>query len=242
MKLARVPHSWRLTPRQAIALQKEMAARVQLVPPPAEVRFVAGMDAAFTADGRYCMAAVVLWDIPEHRVVEQHTAKSRLMFPYIPGLLSFREAPALLKALQRLRHPPDLLMCDGQGLAHPRRFGIACHVGVICGLPAIGCAKSRLVGTHLEPARARGSRASLTDHHQEIGAVLRTRPGIKPVYVSPGHLMDLATAERIVLECAVRYRLPEPTRLADRLVAAWKRQITSGSPAIPPRPSGLNGP
>ncbi len=230
MKKVHVPHSWFLTPRQAIAVQKRMAAQVRQIVPRHPLRFVAGMDAAFSADGRYCLAAVVLWDRAEQIVVEQHTARRKLAFPYIPGLLSFREAPALLAALQQLARPPDLLMCDGHGVAHPRRFGIACHVGVICGLPAVGCAKSRLVGVHLELGAARGSSVPLLDHDQVIGAVLRTRSGVKPVFVSPGHFIDLATAQRIVLECAARYRLPEPTRLADRLVAAWKKQAASEEP------------
>jgi deoxyribonuclease V len=182
------------------------------------------LDAAFSPDESHCLAAVVLWDVVEQRVVEEHTGQCPLAFPYIPGLLSFREAPALVAALRRLEHPPDALMCDGQGLAHPRRFGIACHLGVICDLPAIGCAKSRLAGAHGEPGRPRGSIAPLRDGNEVIGSVLRTQNGIKPVYVSIGHRMDLTTAERLVLDCAVRYRLPEPTRLADRLVAAWKKQ------------------
>ena len=137
--------------------------------------------------------------------------------------LSFREAPALLGALRRLNTAPDLLMCDGHGLAHPRRFGIACHLGVLCDLPAIGCAKSRLVGEHDEPARARGASAPLRHNLEIVGSVLRTRPGIRPIFVSVGHRIDLESAQEIVLACAVRFRLPEPTRLADRLAARAKR-------------------
>jgi deoxyribonuclease V len=184
---------------------------------------VAGLDAAFITERKQCVAGVVLWDAAEQRVVEQHTALCPLTFPYVPGLLSFREAPALLAALRKLEQPPDVLMCDGQGLAHPRRFGIACHLGLICRLPALGCAKSRLIGVHDEPRLGRGATTPL--HHQGavVGVVLRTQTGIRPVYLSVGHLLDLATAERIALGCAVRYRLPEPTRLADHLVAQTKR-------------------
>jgi deoxyribonuclease V len=146
-----------------------------------------------------------------------------LTFPYVPGLLSFREAPALLAALRKLKRTPNALMCDGQGLAHPRRLGIASHIGIICGLPTIGCAKSRLCGEETMPARQRGSWTSLVDGDEEIGAVLRTQEGVNPLYVSVGHLCDLPTARQLVLHCATRYRLPEPTRLADRLVAAAKR-------------------
>lgn len=225
MKLPPVPHSWALTPRQAIALQRKLARRVCVVKPAGELRFIAGLDAAFSADGRQCLAAVVVWDRLEQRVVEQHTAARKLTFSYIPGLLSFREAPALLAALRKLRRTPDALMCDGQGLAHPRRLGIASHVAILCELPTIGCAKSRLCGEHVEPAEKRGSVAALLDGDEQIGEVLRTQDGVKPVYVSVGHLCDLASARELVLACATRYRLPEPTRLADRLVAAAKREL-----------------
>jgi deoxyribonuclease V len=229
MNLPATLHSWTLTPRKAIALQRELALRVQCQPLESTPRWIAGLDAALTVDGRYCLAAVVLWDRQERRVEEQHTARRRLRFPYIPGLLSFREAPALLAALRRLRRTPDVLMCDGQGRAHPRRFGIACHLGVFCDLPAIGCAKTRLTGQHEEPRQPRGSRAPLTADAEVIGEVLRTQTGVKPLFVSVGHRIDLAGARDLVLECAVPHRLPEPTRLADRLVAAAKRADASPS-------------
>lgn len=223
MNIPRAPHSWSLKPRQAIAVQKRMAERVSEAAPPGALRFVAGLDAAFSPDERWCLSAVVLWDMEEGRVAEQHTAARRLRFPYIPGLLSFREAPALLAALRKLKQRPDAVMCDGQGRAHPRRFGIACHVGVILDLPAVGCAKSRLTGAHEEPGAGRGAWAPLNDRGERIGSVLRTRPGVRPVYVSVGHRVNLRTAQELVLRCATRYRIPEPTRLADRLVAALKR-------------------
>ena len=222
MKVPRAPHSWRLSPRQAIALQREMRTLVNPVKRPGEFRFIAGLDGAFSRDGTQCIAGVVLWDLAEQRVVEQHTAQRRLEFPYIPGLLSFREIPAWVAALRQLDHPPDVLMCDGQGLAHPRRFGIASHLGVLCCLPAIGCAKSRLVGTHQEPPARQGGRTPLLDGEEVIGTVLRTKDGVRPLFISLGHLIDLATAEALVLACARKYRLPEPTRLADRLVAEAK--------------------
>lgn len=223
MRLPRMPHSWSLSPKQAIAVQKRLASQVVQRPPPTAPRYIAGLDAAFSADGRTCLAAVVLWDVIERRVVEERTAARPLRFPYVPGLLSFREAPALLAALRKLERAPDLLMCDGQGLAHPRRFGIACHLGVICHLPSIGCAKSLLVGEHDLPARARGSCAPLVHRGEAVGEVVRTQDGVRPVFVSVGHLVDLAGARRLVLECAIRYRLPEPTRLADKLVGRLKR-------------------
>jgi deoxyribonuclease V len=215
-----------LSPRRAIALQGEMRGLVSTVRPPVEFRLVAGLDGAFSPDGTLCIAGVVLWDLAERRVVEQHTALRKLEFPYIPGLLSFREVPGWLAALRRLHRKPDVLMCDGQGVAHPRRFGIASHLGVLCGLPAIGCAKSRLVGTHQEPPGERGGRAPLFDGDEVIGTVLRTRAGVRPLYVSIGHQIDLAAAEALVMACALKYRLPEPTRLADALVAEIKKKMS----------------
>lgn len=222
MQLPPALHSWRLKPRAAIALQKRLAERVRIEPLAKPPRYLAGLDAAFSVDGRYCLAAVVLWDADEDQVVEEQIARSPLRFPYVPGLLSFREAPALLAALRRLRQPPDVLICDGQGLAHPRRFGIACHVGLWANLPAIGCAKSRLIGDHAEPAPRRGSTSPLIDRGDQVGVVLRTQNGRRPVYVSVGHRVDLPGAVALVLAAARRFRLPDPTHRADRLAARAK--------------------
>ena len=228
MKIDRPPHRWSVSPAKAITIQKRLAPRVRQAPLKRAVRLVGGTDLAFSPDGSQCIAAVVLWDIKHRSVVEQHVATSKVAFPYVPGLLSFREGPAVLAALRKLKREPDVLMCDGHGLAHPRRFGLACHIGVIASLPAIGCGKSRLIGEHRPPAPKRGSKTTLTDDGDLIGTVLRTRSGVKPVYVSVGHLITLPQAVTVVLACATRYRLPEPTRLADHLVArtkqtAWKR-------------------
>ncbi|HWI59434.1 MAG TPA: deoxyribonuclease V [Bacillota bacterium] len=238
MNIPRPPHSWRLSPRRAIALQKQMAELVCQAPLSGTPRFIAGVDAAFSPDEQWCIAGVVLWDLQERCVKERHTARRKLNFPYIPGLLSFREIPAWVAALRKLRQTPDVLLCDGHGLAHPRRFGIACHLGILCGLPSIGCGKSRLIGTHDAPALARGSRAALVHKEQVIGAVLRTQTGINPVYVSVGHQIDLSTAVAIVLRCATQYRLPEPTRLADHLVAEAKRALKARSQG--PRSDGCH--
>lgn len=228
MRIPRAPHAWQLTPQAAVLVQRQLASRVIHVPPQKPLRFVAGLDAAFTVDGTQCIAGVVLWDREDQTVIEQYTAFRKLTFPYVPGLLSFREAPALLAALRKLQKTPDALMCDGQGIAYPRRFGIASHLGIICGLPAIGCAKSRLTGEHKQPGLARGSRASLMDKGEQIGEVLRTRTGVRPLYIGIGHRIDLTTAQEVVLDCSLRYRLPEPTRLADRLVAQAKRERLQG--------------
>jgi deoxyribonuclease V len=223
VQLPRSPHPWTLAPRKAAAVQRRLAAQVTQRAPARAPRFVAGLDAAPSADGRACVGGVVLWDAETGEVVEERIALRPLRFPYVPGLLSFREAPALLAALRRLERPADVLVCDGHGLAHPRRFGIACHLGVATGLPAVGCAKSRLVGEHGEPGAERGARAPLLDRGEPIGAVVRTQPGVRPVYVSVGHRVDLDTAVEWVLRWVGRHRLPEPTRRADRLVAAFNR-------------------
>jgi deoxyribonuclease V len=222
MLIPRSPHRWNVTPARAVEIQRWLATRVRIEPPLGPLRYVAGVDSAFTDD--QCVAGVVLWDAREAKVLEAHTAWRPLTFPYVPGLLSFREAPAILAALRKLGRRPDALLVDGQGIAHPRRFGIACHLGVITGLPTAGCAKSRLVGEHREPAARRGSRAPLTDGDDVLGSVLRTLEGASPLFVSVGHALDQDTAERLVLSCGAGHRLPEPTHRADRLVAAAKRE------------------
>jgi deoxyribonuclease V len=209
-------HPWAVSPAEARALQERLASHVHEVEPRHRLRLVAGVDAAYPA-GQQCHAAVVVWDLETQAVVEERTATRTLTFPYVPGLLSFREAPALLAALARLETVPDALLFDGQGRAHPRRLGVACHVGVLLDCIAVGCAKSRLCGTHAEPGERRGSRAALRDGRERLGTVLRTRDGVRPVYVSVGHRIDLTSAEALVLRCTTRYRLPEPIRLADHL-------------------------
>lgn len=185
---------------------------------------VAGSDCAISRDERSCVAAVVTYSLSQREVVEQQVAWSPLRFPYIPGLLSFREAPAVLAALRKLHGVPDVLLCDAHGLAHPRRFGLASHVGVITGLPTVGCAKTRLVGRHEEPGMRRGCRRALIHRGQRVGTVLRTRDGVKPLFVSVGHGIDLPSAERVVLACSKRYRLPEPQRFAHQLAAHAKHR------------------
>lgn len=224
MRILKAPHKWGATPKEAVAIQKRLCPLVRQTKPSCSIRIVAGVDAAFSIDGTRCLAGVVLWDIKDKSIVEKQTAALRVNFPYIPGLLSFREAPAILKAFVKLEGEPDALICDGQGIAHPRGFGLACHLGIITALPTIGCAKSRLLGKYCEPAEKRGSRTPLLDHGEEIGTVLRTRDRVKPVFVSVGHNIDLPTAEQVILECGTGYRLPEPTRQADRLVSIFKHE------------------
>ncbi len=217
-------HPWNVSPREAASLQRELAELVEAETPSGfDPRIVAGLDAAFPKGGRECVAAAVAWSVAERRVVEERVARRPLTFPYVPGLLSFREAPAVLAAFAELNTPVDALFCDGHGLAHPRRFGLACHLGVLTGVPAIGCAKSVLVGEHPEIAPSRGSKGPLEHRGERVGTVLRTRERVRPVFVSIGHRIDLATAETLVLACAIGFRLPEPVRRADRLVSQARK-------------------
>ena len=192
-------------------------------PPGFAPRIVAGLDAAFPKGGRECVAAAVAWSVRERRVVEERVVRRPLTFPYVPGLLSFREAPAVLAALAEVETPMDALLADGHGLAHPRRFGLACHLGVLTGTPAVGCAKSVLVGEHREIALPRGSQGPLDHRGERVGTVLRTRDRVRPVFVSIGHRMDLESAVGLVLACAIGFRLPEPIRRADRLVSRARK-------------------
>ncbi|MHC5036701.1 MAG: deoxyribonuclease V [Planctomycetota bacterium] len=209
---------------EARAEQRKGARKVRLKPIPGEVRRIAGCDCAF--QGERIVAAVVVLAFPSLEVLEVEVVVRPIRMPYIPGLLSFREGPALLDAIRRLSGRPDLFLFDGQGIAHPTRLGIASHVGVILGRPSIGVAKSRLTGESREPGKARGASVPLMDGKERIGSVVRTREGVRPVFVSPGHLCDFDDAERWVLATCTRYRLPEPIRAADHRAkeakGAWR--------------------
>jgi deoxyribonuclease V len=222
MQLPTPLHPWQVSPKEAIHIQKQLVHKIKIIKPPHAIHLIAGVDAAFSPDKTKCIAAVVLWDRATQKVVEQHVAVGPVYFPYIPGLLSFREIPALLSALSQLTLTPDVIMCDGHGLAHPRKLGIATHLGIFTDLTTFGCGKSKLVGQYVEPEKIRGEKSPLTYKGEVIGTVLRTKNNTKPVFISVGHKIDLATAEEIAFESALGYRLPEPTRLADRLVAQAK--------------------
>lgn len=220
---ARVLHEWKVTPGEAREIQIRLRGRVELADRIGRVRQVAGADVAFDLRGGRAIAGVVVFRFPDLDEVERVAVTRPLTFPYVPGLLSFREAPALLAAFARLKHAPDVIFCDGQGYAHPRRFGIACHLGLLLNRPTIGCAKSRLIGEHSEPPRGAGGRAVLRDAGEIIGVVLRTRAGVNPIYVSQGHRLSLERAVELTLAVCDGFRIPKPTRVADHFVEMVKR-------------------
>ena len=213
------PPAWPRTVPEARALQEALRGKVVTADRLGKIRYVAGVDVGFEQDGAVTRAAVAVLTFPALDLVESALARQPTRFPYVPGYLSFREIPAVLAALKKLKTQPDLLLCDGQGRAHPRRFGLACHLGILTGLPSIGVAKSRLIGSHGALPQKKGSWVPLTDEGEVIGAVLCTRSGVKPLYVSIGHRVSLETAIEYVLRCTTNYRLPETTRAAHRLAS-----------------------
>ncbi len=212
-------HPWDVTPQEAVAIQERLRSRVERRDRLGAVHWVGGVDVGFEDGGRVTRAAVAVLNFPELALVESAVVRCPTSFPYVPGLLSFREVPAILQALSQLRSLPDLLICDGQGLAHPRRFGLACHLGLLVDLPSIGVAKSRLIGEHGPVGSERGDWQPLVEVGEVIGAALRTRPGTKPVFVSIGQRVSLETALDYTLRCQGKYRLPEPTRQAHHLAS-----------------------
>jgi len=217
-------HPWDLTPKEAIALQKRLADRIELHNRlPKRLRSVAGVDVSYQLHGTTFHAAVVVLSLPKLAVIDSASAVGEVSFPYVPGLLSFRELPILLEALRHLTTVPDLVLVDGQGTAHPRRFGLACHLGLWLDLPTIGCAKSRLTGEHLPAGLARGAAVPLLEGDERIGTVLTTRDRVRPLFVSPGHLVDIPTSVELTLACTTRYRMPEPTRQAHLLSNRLRR-------------------
>ena len=220
-------HRWDISPKKAVKLQRALAQLVIREDHVRKVKKIAGVDVSCMPDDDTLYAGAVVIDMEKWCIVEAAYDIQKTSFPYIPGLLSFREAPAILGALRKLKATPDVVIVDGQGLAHPRRFGLASHLGVVLDRPTIGCGKSRLVGTYEEPGKKSGAMSNLMDGNEIIGKVLRTRDGVKCVYVSVGHQVTLSAAERLVLACCTRYRLPEPTRLADQLVGRAKNNVRS---------------
>ena len=217
-----VRHSWNISPREAALLQRGLAKQVRIVALPAGARTVAGVDCAFIDGGRRIIAVAALCDAKSMEVIVTAAESQSCRFPYVPGLLSFREGPAVIAAVEKLPTKPDLLMCDGQGLAHPRGLGLASHVGLWLDMPTIGVAKSRLCGVHRTPGPRRGARTQLRFNGGVVGAVVRTRAGVRPVYVSIGHRVTLDDAVRWTLRCTRGLRLPEPVRQAHLHVTRMK--------------------
>ena len=247
---ARFRHAWNVTPDEARRIQIELRKKWEGTDRLGCIRTVAGADVAFVIAGSQALrrrpqqaiheanraiAGVVVYRFPEMEEIERAYAVRPLTFPYVPGLLSFREIPALLAALAKLKHAPDLIFCDAHGYAHPRRFGLACHLGVLLDRPTIGCAKSLLIGTHAEPAKARGAWAPIMGRDargepEVIGAALRTRDAVRPVFVSQGHRISLERAIELTLAVSDGFRIPRPTREADQFVGAVKHGMTARSP------------
>lgn len=218
-------HNWDISVKDAIELQKTLAKSVIKRKFDKKISTIAGIDCAFTKDKKNVIACIIVLSAENFEIVEAAYSILPVAFPYIPGLLSFREAPACIAAAEKLKTVPDCIIIDGQGMAHPRRFGIACHLGLFLDIPTIGCAKSRLIGDFTALAQRKGSTSPLTDKGEIIGAVVRTRDNVKPVFVSIGHKCRLEDGIRIVLECCVKYRLPEPSRIAHQIVTRLKSKI-----------------
>ena len=217
-------HAWDVSPQEAIQLQKELRSRLDLKKLPGPIRCVAGGDVSFSRKSGRIWAGVVVLSFPDLIKIEEQWIEDKVEFPYIPGLLSFRELPVLLEALERLESDPDLIICDGQGVAHPRGLGLASHLGLHVNRATIGCAKSRLVGEFSEVKKEKGSYTPLWYKEQMVGAVVRTKRDVKPLFISPGNRITLDESVKIVLGCCGKYRMPEPTRQAHLLVSRLRRR------------------
>jgi deoxyribonuclease V len=217
-------HSWAITAAQAVALQRTLAAQVEVDQPLPRCELIAGADVSYDRFSDVIFAGVVVLRLPDCSVIERRGAVVETHFPYVPGLLSFREAPALLEAFAKVRAEPDVIVLDGQGIAHPRRIGIASHLGLWLDRPCLGCAKSLLTGSFTPPEPTAGSTSPLMHKGERVGEVVRTRDGVAPVFVSPGHRIDCESAVRVVLESRKGYRLPEPTRQAHLYANELRRE------------------
>ncbi|OQY16275.1 MAG: endonuclease V [Desulfobacterium sp. 4572_20] len=220
-------HPWDVTYKEAVKIQKELKDKVVLKNIDKRIRYVAGLDVSYAKGSNIMWAGVVVLDFPALNKTEERWSQKKVCFPYIPGLLSFREIPALLEALRKIEIKPDLILCDGQGIAHPRGLGLASHLGIILNKPTIGCAKSRLLGTYNQVGERKGDYAYLTYNNRVIGAVVRTRSKVKPIFVSPGYGIMLTDCIRFVLETCSTYRIPEPTRQAHLLVNSVRCGVRS---------------
>jgi deoxyribonuclease V len=211
-------HPWDLSVTEAVALQQRLREQIRLEPLQKEIRYVAGADISFNKDSDTVYAGIVVLELPSLTEAARSLVVAETKFPYVPGLLSFREIPALLLAWEKLTLKPDVLIVDGHGIAHPRRLGIASHMGLLIGTPTVGCGKSRLTGRFDEPGNEPGDTSPLWDRREQIGTVVRTKRNVQPVFVSPGHAITFAESVQLVLRCVTKYRLPETTRLAHNAV------------------------
>ncbi len=226
------PHSWKISFKEAIALQKTLAAQVRIQPLPTALKIIGAADISYCSHAGLLIAVIVSLRWPGLDLVESVHYACREGFPYVPGLLSFREVPPLIEAYRKIRQKPDVLLCDGQGIAHPRKLGFAAHLGLCLGIPTVGCAKNRLCGVHESLTLRKGSSEPLLVNGEQVGIVFCSRDGVKPIYISPGHLSDIASSEWLISRCLRRYRIPEPLRLAhleaNRLRAEVENRISEG--------------
>ena len=219
-------HDWNLAPKEAVQLQRELAGKIVIGGQPGQMDIIAGIDISMQLFGKTGYAGVIVFSHPKLDIIEEAFACGPIPFPYVPGLLTFREGPLIEEAMTKLKTRPDLLIFDGQGIAHPRHMGIAAHMGLKLNIPSIGCAKSRLFGQYSEPAPTRGSSTPLTDGEgRQIGVVLRTRDNVKPVFVSPGHMVGIEESACIIMSCTGKYRIPIPTREAHIRVGAYRKRV-----------------
>jgi deoxyribonuclease V len=207
-------HSWTLSPKEAIALQKTLAVQVRIQPLPPRLEIIGAADISYSKHSDLLIAVILTFRWPELELIESVHYVCRAAFPYVPGLLSFREVPPLLEAYRKIKQKPDVLLCDGQGIAHPRKLGFAAHLGLYLGIPTVGCAKSRLCGDHDSFPLKKGSSKPLLLNGEQVGSVYCSRDGVKPIYISPGHLADVPSSKELISCCIRRYRIPEPLRLA----------------------------
>lgn len=220
-------HAWDISLEEARDLQKRLSQQVEIRHLSSKIDRVGGFDISYLKDDNVLIAGMVVIDYPSLALVDHFTLTDQIYFPYIPGYLSFREAPVLLKLIEKYHHRVDIFMFDGHGIAHPRGLGIASHIGVLCDKPSIGCAKKRLVGTYDMPHQKKGSVTKLMYKEKAVGSVLRTRQNVKPVFISVGHKITLEEATKFSMNCTTKYRLPEPTRLAHNTVSMFRREYLS---------------
>ncbi len=219
-------HDWNKTPKEAVGLQRELAEMIVIGGKPGSINVIAGIDVSMRLYGKTGYAGVIVFSYPGLDVIEESFAGGPVPFPYVPGLLTFREGPLIEEVVTKLNTSPDLLIFDGQGIAHPRHMGIASHMGLKLNIPSIGCAKSRLFGEYIEPSPEKGSSSPLTDgEDRQIGVVLRTRENVKPVFVSPGHMVGMDESAEIIMSCTGKYRIPIPTREAHIRVGEYRKRV-----------------